>query len=227
MWIMCARAPWIISIRRYPLPRLLILPRLDLPPVEYCRGTKPSQAAISRALPNAWPLPTAAISALDTIGPTPSDVKGNQLSPASIKVRLSYIRAACRYAQKHHCIGQGISFDIPMPTVKNERQVYADRRQMLSIARLCSTKESRALVRIAFYSGMRLGEIFSIGKNPYIKDGLFILVDTKNGSNRIVPIRPRLNVILKYLPFKFGKAWMGQDSNTCIFTTCGTQQRPC
>ncbi len=141
---------------------------------------------------------------------TATDVKGNPLSPASIKNRLSYVRAACRYAQKHHGLGQGISFDIPVPTVKNERQVYADRRQMLSIARLCSTKESRALVRIAFYSGMRLGEIFSIGKKSYIKDGLFVLIDTKNGSNRIVPIHPRLSVTLKYLPFKFGKSWIGR-----------------
>jgi len=136
------------------------------------------------------------------------DVKGNPLSPASIRIRLSYIRAACRYAQKHHGLGHGETFDIAMPTVKNERQVYADRRQMLQIARCCATKEARALVRIAFYSGMRLGEIFSLGKKSEIKDGMFVLVDTKNGSNRIVPIHPRLNVTLKYLPLKSSMIWL-------------------
>lgn len=137
-----------------------------------------------------------------------SDVKGNPITPASIRNRLSYLRAACRYAQKHHGIGIGESFDIAMPTVRNERHVYADRKEMLAIARRCETRYARALVRIAFYSGMRLGEIVSIGKRSIVKDGLFVLIDTKNGENRIVPVHPRLNVLLKYLPFQFSKVWL-------------------
>src|SRR5690554_7104101 len=40
-----ARVPWINNVRRYLSPRLVILPNRGLPPVEYCRGTRPSQAA--------------------------------------------------------------------------------------------------------------------------------------------------------------------------------------
>jgi len=137
-----------------------------------------------------------------------TDTNGNPLSPASIKIRLSYIRAACRYAQKHHGLGQGLSFDISMPKVKNERKVYADHQQMLQIAKNCASKEARALVRIAFYSGMRLGEIMDIGRGSFIRDDSFYLVDTKNGDDRVVPIHPRLNVILKYLPFSSSMIWL-------------------
>ena len=38
-------AAWINSVRRYLLPRLEMRPRIERPPVLYCRGTRPSQAA--------------------------------------------------------------------------------------------------------------------------------------------------------------------------------------
>src|SRR6201988_1969778 len=38
-------AAWINRVRRYLLPRLEMRPRIDRPPVLYCRGTSPSQAA--------------------------------------------------------------------------------------------------------------------------------------------------------------------------------------
>lgn len=132
------------------------------------------------------------------------------LMPATIRNRLGYLRAACKYAQKHHGLGKGISLDIVSPTPKNARQVYADRRQMIQISRACKAYECRALVRIAFYSGMRLGEIMSIGGKSSIKDGMFYLVDTKNGESRLVPIHPRLNVLLRYLPFQPSRSSLQQ-----------------
>ncbi len=133
------------------------------------------------------------------------------LQPASIKNRLSYLRSACRYTQKHHRLGAGVALDLVMPTVKNERQVYADRQQMLAIARRCVSREGRAIVRIAFYSGMRLSEIFGLGKENKVGKGVFALPDTKNSTVRHVPIHPRLNVVLKYLPFKLSRRGL-QDS---------------
>jgi hypothetical protein len=46
--VIAARAPWISSLRRYTLPRLVIPFRRGLPPVVCCRGTRPSQADRSR-----------------------------------------------------------------------------------------------------------------------------------------------------------------------------------
>src|SRR6516162_4661288 len=43
-----ALAPLIRSRRKYGLPRLDIPPRRCLPPVEFCRGTRPSQARNAR-----------------------------------------------------------------------------------------------------------------------------------------------------------------------------------
>src|SRR5205085_12408426 len=43
-----ARAPWMMSLRRYLLPRLVIPSSFGLPPVLACRGTSPSQAERSR-----------------------------------------------------------------------------------------------------------------------------------------------------------------------------------
>src|SRR4051812_40675046 len=53
------------------LPRLLMPNSFCLPPVEYCRGTTPTQAAKSRPRRKAAPLPIAATVAVETSGPKP------------------------------------------------------------------------------------------------------------------------------------------------------------
>lgn len=77
--------------------------------------------------------------------------------PGAIRNRLAYLRAACRYAQKHHGIGdRDVRHEVP--TVRNSRQVYASRAEMLTIARQRGSspaeREARALIRLAFYSGI-------------------------------------------------------------------------
>jgi len=66
---MCAA--WTNSVRTYLLPRLDILPRMVRSPVDSCFGMSPSQAAKSRPYLKPLPLPIAATTALETIGPTP------------------------------------------------------------------------------------------------------------------------------------------------------------
>src|SRR6266478_1244729 len=62
------------SVRRYLLPRLEILPRIVRSPVDSCFGTSPSQAPKSRPCLKPAPLPIAATTALEMIGPTPGTV---------------------------------------------------------------------------------------------------------------------------------------------------------
>src|SRR5260370_27442399 len=62
------------SVLRYLLPRLEILPRIVRSPVDSCFGTSPSQAPKSRPCLNPVPLPIAATTALEMIGPTPGTV---------------------------------------------------------------------------------------------------------------------------------------------------------
>ena len=135
------------------------------------------------------------------------EAERDRLSPASIKNKLSYLRAACRYAHKHHGLGDG-NINIAMPAVSNERQHYATRREMLEIARRCDNRHARALIRLGFYSGMRLGEMMKLGDTNQLTPRGFLLMDTKNGSARLVPIHPKVRVVCRFLPVPYQKRWM-------------------
>lgn len=120
---------------------------------------------------------------------------GKELAPATIKNRIAYLRAACRYAWKHHSMGDADPASrVTVPEVKNERHVYIDRAQMLRLARACEHQAVRAMIRIAFYSGMRMSEIM----RAQVVGDRFVLHDTKNGDPRIVPIHPRIKACLGY-----------------------------
>jgi integrase len=71
-----------------------------------------------------------------------------------------------------------------------------------------AAREARALVRLAFYSGMRFGEFMAMAtRNQVVEDG-FLLRDTKNGLDRIAPLHPKVKVLIKYLPFQFSRNWL-------------------
>lgn len=109
------------------------------------------------------------------------------LTPATIKNRISYLRAACRWAWKRHNMGDRDPGEkVVAPTVANARQIVVSRAQMVKLARACRHRGVRALIRIAFWSGMRVGEILAAERGP----GVFALRDTKNGEPRIVPMHP-------------------------------------
>lgn len=114
--------------------------------------------------------------------------KRPELAPATIRNRLRYLTSACRYGWKHHSMCEhDPAARVAMPAVSNERQVYVDRRQMLRLARACASWEVRAMIRISFYSGMRLGEI----QRARVVGDCWALDDTKNGEPRIIPMHPR------------------------------------
>lgn len=128
--------------------------------------------------------------------------KEPDLSPASKRNYMANIRSACRYAWKYHNMGdRDPAYNVKLPKVNNKREIYADRKQMLALAKAMPLKY-RAFVRIGFYSGMRLGEI----KKAEIVDGVIVLADTKNGDSRIVPIHNRIkSACMKYLPCQYAK----------------------
>ena len=68
------RAACTKSVRKYPLPRLVMRPRMVRSPVDICLGTSPIHAEKSRPLANAAPLPIAATIALEMIGPMPEAI---------------------------------------------------------------------------------------------------------------------------------------------------------
>jgi integrase len=123
--------------------------------------------------------------------------QGVRLSDATVRNRLALLKAACRWAWRRHglCAADPTA-RMQMPTVRNERNVYASRRQMLELARSADRHDVRVLIRTAFYTGMRFGEL----RRVEVRDGALHLADTKNGERRSLPAHPRIRACLRYLP---------------------------
>jgi integrase len=103
--------------------------------------------------------------------------------PATVRNRLALLKAACRWAWKRGLGDADPGARVTAPTVRNARDVTITRAQMVALARACRHRGVRAVIRIAYWTGMRVGEILAARREP----GLFVLPDTKNGSPRIVP----------------------------------------
>lgn len=72
---------------------------------------------------------------------------------------------------------------------------------MLRAARAMKNRQARMALRIAFYSGMRLGEI--LRAQP--RGSAWNLEDTKNGNPRVVPIHRRVAVCARQFDQKTPK----------------------
>lgn len=135
-------------------------------------------------------------------GATESAREGRTISPGTIRNRMACLKAACRWAWKAH----GLTDHDPtarmlLPQVRNERHVYVQRAGMLKLARAADRHDVRVAIRVAFYSGMRLGEILRVK----VKRGMLELTDTKNGDRRSIPAHQRIATCLRYLPLSAPK----------------------
>lgn len=115
------------------------------------------------------------------------------VSPATVRNRLAYLRSACRWAWKHHEMGEHDPAErMILPRVKNARQVYLSRADMLRITRAMGLSWSRDVARVAFYTGMRVGEILA-SKRLEVGGHLALSVATsKNDQPRIIPVHPKI-----------------------------------
>lgn len=119
------------------------------------------------------------------------------LEPATIRNRLAYVRAACRWAWKHKDMGSNDPASrVMLPAVRNERHTYISEREMKAIVSHITHAEAKAVCVVAFYSGMRLSEI--LRAVPTEKG--WLLEDTKNGERRIVPIHGSTRKLMKLWP---------------------------
>lgn len=115
--------------------------------------------------------------------------QADALKPATIKNRISYLRAACRWVWKRHGMADSDpGARVVVPTVRNAREVVVSRDQVEQLAKACEHAGVRALIRRLFYSGMRVAE----AQRAQVVGGAFVLRDTKNGSPRVVPVHPAL-----------------------------------
>ena len=131
------------------------------------------------------------------------------LAPATVRNRLAYLRAACRYAwKKHKLTPHDPAGQMEFPVVDNAREIQlpvADYERRI-LARI-QDPEARGLYTLAFYTGSRwASEIHPRQPADVQRSGSTLCLrvgTTKNGSPRLVPVHPKARWALKYLPFKF------------------------
>lgn len=128
------------------------------------------------------------------------------LAPGTLRNRLAYLRAAVRYAYKHHQLGdRDYSDRMVMPTVRNARQVYVQPRELERLAAACTDKDMRAIIRIAFYTGCRwISEILPRQPEDLVRRGRQVWLsvpDTKTGQPKMVPVHPAILKDVRRFPF--------------------------
>lgn len=150
----------------------------------------------------AWAFVGKPMSALPQVAATIMKERGD-LALGTIRNRLAVLKAACRWAWKMHGLTQhDPTSRMQLPNPRNERHVYLDRRQMLTLAWATHSHAAKILMRTAFYTALRKGEIARV-----VVDGdMLHLDDTKNGDRRSIPAHPKIRTCLPYLPLEMPKA---------------------
>jgi integrase len=129
-----------------------------------------------------------------------------ELAPGTIRNRLAYLKAACRYAWKHHhLVDADPTARMHVPPAHNERQVYLRLPELEQLVRACRDPDVRAIMRIAFYTGLRwISELLPLTPASIKRRGRELWLDvgmTKNGTPRMVPVHAAIRADLRRLPF--------------------------
>jgi integrase len=130
------------------------------------------------------------------------------ISLSTARNRLACLKAAARWGWRAHDMTKGDpTVRMQIPAVNNARRIYVQRAGMLQCARAARHHATRVAIRVAFYSGLRLGELYSVR----IVDGLLMLDNTKNGEPRLIPAHPRISTCLQHLPLTLKRTTLQLD----------------
>lgn len=133
------------------------------------------------------------ISALPDIARKYATDHVGKLSPSTVRNRMAYLRAACRWAWKKHSIGEHDPAErMVLPKGGKPRLVYFDRAAMLRISRAIKHQPTRATFRTSFYTGLRLSEILRSKATQAGGQLALLIPDTKNGEPHIVPVHSKI-----------------------------------
>jgi integrase len=124
---------------------------------------------------------------------------GKPLKPGTIRNRLAYLRAACRWAWKHEqdFCAHDPAEKMVLPTVRNARHVYLSRAEMLRVTRSMGLSWSRDAARVAFYTGWRISEVLQAVRAETPEGWVLAITDSKNDAPRVVPVNPRVAHIVR------------------------------
>lgn len=148
---------------------------------------------------------------------------GRPLKPGTVKNRLAYLRAACRWAWKHE---KGFCEHDPaekmvLPKVKNARHVYLTREQALPVFRAMGLSYARDAARVAFYTGWRISEVLAATVKELDGDLYLCIEDSKNGTPRAIPVHPKIeHLARRHWPPKIDK-WMASKATKAALVAVG------
>lgn len=146
---------------------------------------------------------------------------GQVLQPATIRNRLAYLRAACRWAWKTKKMGQHNPAErMVLPKVQNERHVYLTRAQAVGVFRAMGLSWSRDAARVAFYTGWRISEVLQ-AKPLETPSGLALAIQevgaTKNSRPKIVPVHHKIeHLVRRHWPPQVTKWTVSKDTKAAL-----------
>ena len=128
---------------------------------------------------------------------------GEGLAPGTTNRRLCVLKAVAKFAWRKGWASENASGRIALlPEMAQPRRNVTpeDARRLIEAA---STKRAKALIALSAFTGLRLGEVLKL-KPADVKGGVIVARDTKNGTDRLIPIVPELEPHLAQIPFKAG-----------------------
>ncbi len=144
-----------------------------------------------------------------------------KLAPATVRNRLSYLKAAVRYAYREHNYGDRDFTDrMSLPAPNNERQVYARMAELNRLWRAIKEPEARALFKMVFYMGLRWrAELLTRTKTDITRNGADIWLQigvTKNGQPVMKPVHPAVRDCLKFIPWQHADSWFYKEWRAAV-----------
>lgn len=123
--------------------------------------------------------------------------------PATIARRVAYLRAACLfYWRTRRLTIPSPAHGLDVPKEGGGREEWIGRADMLRIARKMPSRPFRSLFRLAYYTGVRMGELWLADVQG---DFLALPPRTKTGRPRLVPVPIKAQALLRYMPPQGGR----------------------
>lgn len=144
--------------------------------------------------------------------------KKAEVMPATVRNRLAYLRAACRWAWKHKGMGAHDPAErMILPKVNNARHVYLSRAQAIQVFRLLGLSWARDAARVAFYTGWRIGEVLKATPIDTASGIALSIPDTKNGRPRMVPVHRKIeHLVRRHWPPRIATSTVSRKVKTAL-----------
>ena len=136
----------------------------------------------------------------------------SELAAATVRNRLAYLKAACRYAwKKHKLTDHDPTGHLELPVVSNVRDVQLPVERIAVLLNAIDDMECRAVFTLAFRVGSRWikgvlprqpEDVERVGRDVWLRVGI-----TKNGTPRMKWVHPDARWALKYLPFRHSQTY--------------------